>query len=50
MKTLSRCVGKFTSLIIAVLSCFDRVIRKGHIPIANESRVEHAPQGAERRA
>ena len=26
MKTLSRFVAKFTSLIVAVLSCFDRVI------------------------
>jgi hypothetical protein len=29
MKTLSRFISKFTSLIIAVLSCFDRVIFKG---------------------
>ena len=26
MKSLSRFVTKFTSLIVAVLSCFDRVI------------------------
>ncbi len=32
MKTLSRFVTKFTSLIVAVLSCFDRVIFKGHLP------------------
>ena len=29
MKTLSRFVSKFTRLIVAVLSCFDRVIFKG---------------------
>jgi hypothetical protein len=26
LKTLSRFVAKFTSLIVAVLSCFDRVL------------------------
>jgi hypothetical protein len=31
MKRLSRFVAKFTSLIVAVLSCFDRVIFKGHL-------------------
>jgi hypothetical protein len=30
MKTLSYFVAKFTNLIVAVLSCFDRVISKGH--------------------
>jgi hypothetical protein len=35
MKTLSRFVIKFTSLIVAVLSCFDRVIFKGFLPITN---------------
>ena len=29
MKTLSHFVIKFTSLIVAVLSCFDRIIFKG---------------------
>ena len=33
MKTLSRFVAKFTSLIVAVLSCFDRVIFKGHLAL-----------------
>ena len=28
-------VFKFTSLIVAVLSCFDRVIFKGYLPIAD---------------
>ncbi len=40
MKTLSRFVNKFTSLIVAVLSCFDRVIFKGHLPIANGPALE----------
>jgi hypothetical protein len=40
MKTLSRFVVKFTSLITAVLSCFDRVIFKGHLPIARGSALE----------
>jgi hypothetical protein len=40
MKTRSRFVAKFTSLIVAVLSCFDRVIFKGHLPIANGSALE----------
>jgi len=35
MKTLSRFVIKFTKLIVAVLSCFDRVIFKGYLPITN---------------
>src|SRR5499427_4171426 len=40
MKTLSRFVTKFTSLIVAVLSCFDRVIFKGHLPISNGPALE----------
>jgi hypothetical protein len=40
MKTLSRFVVKFTSLITAVLSCFDRVIFKGYLPIATGSALE----------
>ncbi len=40
MKTLSRFVVKFTSLIVAVLSCFDRVIFKGHLSIANDAALE----------
>lgn len=35
MKTLSRFVAKFTNLIVAVLSCFDRVIFKRHLLISN---------------
>jgi hypothetical protein len=40
MKTLSRFVAKFTSLIVVVLSCFDRVIFKGHLPISNGPALE----------
>jgi hypothetical protein len=40
MKTLSRFLAKFTSLIVAVLSCFDRVIFKGHLPISNGPALE----------
>jgi hypothetical protein len=40
MKTLSRFVVKFTSLIVAGLSCFDRVIFKGHLSISNDSALE----------
>src|SRR5262245_33498238 len=40
MKTLSRFVAKFTGLIIAVLSYFDRVLFKGHLPITNGSALE----------
>jgi hypothetical protein len=40
MKTLSRLVAKFTDLIVAVLSCFDRVIFKGHLPISHGPALE----------
>jgi hypothetical protein len=40
MKTLSRFVIKFTGLIVAVLSCFDRVIFKGYLPITNGPALE----------
>jgi hypothetical protein len=40
MKTLSRFVTKFTSLIVAVLSCFDRVIYKGYLPFTNGAALE----------
>jgi hypothetical protein len=40
MKTLSRFVAKFTSLIVAVLSCFDRVIFKGHLALAAPCELE----------
>jgi len=40
MKTLSRFVTKFSSVIVAVLSCFDRVIFKGHLALAAPSELE----------
>ena len=40
MKTLSHFVTKFTSLIVAVLSCFDRVIFKGYLSITNGAALE----------
>ncbi len=40
MKTLSRFFAEFTSLIVAVLSCFDRVIFKGYLPITNGPALE----------
>ena len=40
MKTLSRFVAKFTSLIVAVLSCFDRVRFSGYLPITNGPALE----------
>jgi len=40
VKTLSRFVAKFTSLIVGVLSCFDRVIFKGYLPITNGPALE----------
>src|SRR5262252_929545 len=41
MKTLSRFVTKFTSLIVSVLSCFDRVIFKGHLALAAPCELEY---------
>ncbi len=40
MKTLSRFVTKFTKLIVALLSCFDRVIFKGYLFISNPESLE----------
>ena len=40
MKTLSRFVAKFTRLIVAVLSGFDRVRFTGHLPISNGPALE----------
>ena len=40
MKRLSRFVAKFTSLIVAVLSCFDRVLFKGHLALAAPRELE----------
>jgi hypothetical protein len=41
MKTLSRFVSKFTCLIVAVLSCFDRVIFKGHLALSAPCELEY---------
>src|SRR3984957_2571180 len=41
MKTLSRFVTKFTNLTVAVLSCFDRVIFKGHLALAAPCELEY---------
>ena len=40
MKTLSRFLTKFTKLIVAMLSCFDRVIFKGYLFISNPQSLE----------
>jgi len=40
MKTLSHFVSKFTNLIVAVLSYFDRVSVKGYLPITNRPTLE----------
>jgi hypothetical protein len=40
MKTVCSFVVKFASLISWVLSCFDRVIFKGHLPISRASEFE----------
>jgi len=40
MKTLSRFVTKFNSIIAVVLSCFDRVIFKAHSPLSNGPALE----------
>ena len=42
MKTLSRFVAKFTGLTVAVLSCFDRVIFKGHLARAAPCELEYS--------
>jgi hypothetical protein len=41
MKTLSRFISKFTSSIAAVLSCFDRVIFKGHLALSAPCELEY---------
>src|SRR6516165_2591761 len=41
MKTLSRFVTKFTRLIVALLSCFDRVIFKGHLALSAPCKLEY---------
>jgi hypothetical protein len=41
MKTLSRFITKFTSPIVALLSCFDRVIFKGHLALSAPRELEY---------
>ncbi|HMB04071.1 MAG TPA: hypothetical protein VKP69_10085 [Isosphaeraceae bacterium] len=41
MKTPSRFVTKFIRVIVAVLSCFDRVIFKGHLALAAPCELEY---------
>jgi hypothetical protein len=41
MKTLSRFISKFTGSIVAVLSCFDRVIFKGHLALSAPCELEY---------
>ena len=41
MKTLSRFVSKVTSLIVAMLSGFDRVIFQGHSALAAPCELEY---------
>jgi membrane protein len=45
MKTLSRFVAELTTLIVAVLSCFDRVIFRGYLRIANCSSLPTSVAG-----
>ncbi len=40
MKTVSGFLIKFASLIVAVLHCFDRVLFKGHLPLARAGELE----------
>jgi len=40
MNTVSRFVQKFTSLIVCVFSCFDRVLFKGHLSLSRAKEVE----------
>jgi hypothetical protein len=39
MKSVNRFVAKFASLIVASLSCFDRVIFKGHLPFGDDAHL-----------
>ena len=50
MKSVCSFATKFASLISWVLSCFDRVIFKGHLPISRPDQFERlAGSAAERR-
>jgi hypothetical protein len=41
VKTPNPFVAKFDASIIATLSCFDRVLFKGHLPFGSEARLNH---------
>ena len=41
MKARSRFVSKVSNLIVALLSCFDRVIFKGHLAVAAPRELEY---------
>ena len=40
LKTLSRFVERFDSLIVSQLSCFDRIVFKGHLPLRSGEQLE----------
>src|SRR6185369_8198897 len=40
MNTVCRFLVKFSSLIVATLHCFDRVLFKGHLPLARATELE----------
>src|SRR5437867_2334675 len=39
MQSVNRFVTKFAALIVATLSCFDRVIFKGHLPFGDDAHL-----------
>ena len=39
MQFAKRFLSKFSSLIVTILSCFDRVIFKGYLPFHNEGEL-----------
>jgi len=45
MKRLNSFVAKFASLIVATLSCFDRVIFKGHLPFGDSAHLNSFVDG-----
>jgi hypothetical protein len=40
MNSVCRFLAKFSSLIVATLECFDRVLFKGHLPLARAAELE----------
>jgi hypothetical protein len=45
MKTPNPFLAKFAASIVAVLSCFDRVIFKGHLPFGNDAHLHRFVDG-----